>query len=108
MRKLAMLTTAFLGLVSADLSYAQSNQAGPQPGLPPGAAIGAPNAVQPSPTGQIATTPTGPIAAPQPYNPPPARVTRRRVIRHRIVRHRHHYYRHHVAPAATDAAPTTN
>ena len=89
MRKLALLTMALLGLALADNAFAQGSQAGPQPGLPPGAGIGAPNALTPRATGQIATTPTGPAVAAMPYEPP-ARPMRRRVRRHRTVHHMRH------------------
>ena len=106
MRKLVLLTTALFGLALPDLSFAQPSQSGPQPGLPPGASIGAPNAVQPSPTGQVTTTPTAPAApmasAPVPYNPPPARTTRRRRVR----RHRAPAHARHAAPATTDGTTT--
>ncbi len=106
MRKLALLTTAMLGLAFADPSFAQPNQAGPQPGLPPGAGIGAPNALQPRASGELRTTPTSPapMAAPMDTSaPPPAPVYHRRARRHRIMRHRH-YVRHHAAVAAPTPA----
>ena len=55
MRKLAMLATALVSLGYAVPSFAQG-ESGPQPGLPPGAAIDAPNAGQPPPSGRINTT----------------------------------------------------
>ena len=114
MRKLALLTTALLGLAVIEPSFAQQNpfaapnQAGPQPGLPAGAGVGAVNAQPPRAAGQIMTTGPATSAAPMAdmSAPPPARATRRRARRARVVHH--HRARHHVAPAASTDAPATN
>ncbi len=97
MRKLAMLSTAMLGLAFAVPSHAQPANSAPQPGLPPGAAVGAPNAQQPLPFGDLKTTPTG---SSRPYA---SETTSRshRAAHHRRARHR----RHHAAPATM--APVT-
>ena len=103
MRKLAMLSTALLGLASFHPTFAQ-NQSAPQPGLPPGASVGAVNAQPPAATGQLSTTQTSPAVAPSPVlTPTPAPVATRRVVRRRrrVVR-RHHVT--HPAPAAAPAA----
>ena len=102
MRKFAMSSMAVLGLAFFNPSYAQPAQSGPQPGLPPGASIGAPNAQPPRATGQITTT-TGAQPSPMPSTsvdtstPPPA-PTRR--VRHRRVRHARHVAHPAAAPAA--------
>ena len=77
MRKLAMLSTALLGLASFHPTFAQ-NQSAPQPGLPPGASVGAVNAQPPAATGQLSTTQTSPAVAPSPVlTPTPAPVATR-------------------------------
>ena len=108
MRKLALLTTALFGLAFANASYAQSNEAGPQPGLPPGASVGAPNSLQPRATGRITTTPTDVTSAPVPYVAPRSTYRRHRIYRHRPLRHHTRRHTHHIvrtAPVATDTAP---
>ncbi len=103
MRKLAMLSTALIGLAFSSQAFAQS-QSAPQPGLPPGASIGAQNAQPPRSTGQLTTTttqaaPPSPMMAPTPTaaaTPPAHRVRRRRVRRVRHVTH--------PAPAAAPSA----
>ena len=108
MRKLAMLATALVCLGYAVPSFAQGNS-GPQPGLPPGANIDAPNAGQPPPTGRVTTT-TG-VARPMTMAPTtmaapaaePSHYSRSRRARRRAIRH---YRRtHHVAPATAPEAP---
>ncbi len=100
MRKLALLTTAMLGLAFVDPSLAQPNQAGPQPGLPPGAGIGAPNVLQPRASGELRTTPTGsaPMAAPVDTSAPSPTPAYHRARRHRVMRHRHSVRHHAAAP----------
>jgi hypothetical protein len=98
MRKLAMLTMAMIGLAFTTPSFAQGAQSAPQPGLPPGASIGAPNAGQPAATGRLTTTTTG--AQPAPMAPMPAPT-------HHVVHIRHHYVHHHVTPVAAKPAPAT-
>ena len=108
MRKLALLTTALLGLAFALPTFAQPNQAGPQPGLPPGAGAGAVNAVPPRTSGQITTT-TAPMAAPMPMadmSSPPPRMSRHRARRHRVIHHRMRHRHHTMAPVT--AAPAAN
>ena len=105
MRKLAILSTALIGLSFAAPAFAQ-NQSAPQPGLPPGAAVGAPMAQPPSSTGVVKTTPVGPqpmspVAAPMASPMPRATVIRRRRVYHRRVYHRHVYHR--AAPAVAPA-----
>ena len=98
MRKLAILTTAMLGLALAIPSFAQPSQSAPQTGLPPGAGIGAQNAQPPRASGEITTTTPAPMAAPAPVatSTPPATTTRRvRRARRRAARRA----AHQVAPA---------
>ena len=105
MRKIALITTALLGLAFVEPTFAQPNQAGPQPGLPPGAGAGAVNAVPPRTSGQITTT--APMAAPMPMadmGAPRVRMSRHRRVRHsRIVHHRMRHHRHHTVAPAADA-----
>ncbi len=107
MRKLAMLSTALFGLAFFHQSHAQQN-ASPQPGLPPGASVGAPNAQPPLASGNLSTTRTAPSIAPAPapmMTSEPA-VTTPRPVRHRRVRHRvrHHHATHSAAPATPAAS----
>ena len=61
MRKIAMITTALMGLAFAEPELCpRQNQSAPVSGLPPGAAAGAMNAQPPAATGDIATTRVGP------------------------------------------------
>ncbi len=104
MRKFAMLSTALLSLASFNPSFAQPSESGPQPGLPPGASVGAPNAQQPRTTGDLATTRTGVQPAPRATTVAPA-VTRtppRRAARRRF--RLFHRRAAHPAPAATAPA----
>lgn len=102
MRKLAMLTTALLGLAFTIPAFAQPSQAGPQPGLPPGAGIGAQNAVPAPATGQTTTTgmPAPSYTAPMASEQPSYTGRRHRARRHAM---RHRARRHHRAPVM--AAP---
>ena len=101
MRKFAMFSTAMLGLAFFNPSYAQPAQSGPQPGLPPGAGIGAPNAQPPRPTGQVTTVtgaqPAPAAEAPMATSTPAAPVHSHHARHHRV---RHHHVTH---PAATTA-----
>ncbi len=107
MRKLALLSTALFGLAFAAPSFAQPSQSGPQPGLPPGAGVGAVNAQPPRATGSVTTTTVGtPAPAPMADSSmaPPAPVYHARRHHRRAARHaRHMHAVHHVAPATTDA-----
>ena len=99
MRKLAMLATALVSLGYAVPTFAQG-ESGPQPGLPPGASVDAPNAGQPPPSGRISSTdPTRPTTyrAARTTSRPSARVRR---ARRRAAR------RAQTAPDATAPAAT--
>ncbi len=106
MRKFAMLSTALVGLAFATSSHAQPAQSGPQPGLPPGASIGAPNAQPPRATGSVTTTTTGaqPAPAPMPMATGTSEAPPRHMVRHRRVRHPRHV--RHVTHAKAPAAET--
>lgn len=105
MRKLAILGMAMFGLAIVTQSQAQPANSAPQPGLPPGAAIGAPNAQQPRSSGVLTTTTTGAQPAPMasaPYESAttaPPRV-RRSVHHRRRARHARHM---RMAPVAAPA-----
>ena len=103
MRKLAMLSTAMLGLAFFHPSYAQ-NASAPQSGLPPGASSGAIMAQPPPATGSVSTTRTGPVVSPVAVAEPTPAPVYRRTVRRRRHYVRHHYVRRHVAPTPV-AAP---
>jgi hypothetical protein len=91
-----------MGMSLTAPSFAQPAQSAPQPGLPPGAAIGTQNAPQPPASGRVTTTPM-PGATPTAVMPAasaPVRV--HHYYHHRVVHHYHHHVVHHVV---TPAAP---
>ena len=102
MRKIAMLTTALMGLAFASHSFAQGSQSAPVSGLPPGASVGAGNAQPPPATGNVVTTRVGPatVAPRAPVAVAPAAV---RAPTHRTVRRRFFHRRAHVATPAAAA-----
>ena len=83
MRKIAMLTTALMGLALVDPAFAQQNAA-PVSGLPPGASVGAPNAQPPAATGDLQTTRVGPATV----APRVVRARRPRPVRRSFFRRR--------------------
>jgi hypothetical protein len=93
MRKIAMITTALVGLAFANPSFGQGSQSAPVSGLPPGASVGAGNAQPPAATGDLSTTRVGPATV----RPRPARVTRPRT--------RRRLFHRRPAAAAPAAAP---
>lgn len=93
MRKLALLSIAAFSMTIAAPVFtpaaAQGSNAGPQPGLPPGASVGAPNAQPPMSTGTLSTSPTGGTSTTMETSPPHRA---RRAVHH--TRHHHHTVRH--------------
>jgi hypothetical protein len=92
MRKIAMITTALVGLAFANPSFGQGSQSAPVTGLPPGASVGAPNAQPPAATGDLSNTRVGPATV-----RPRATRTRSARARRRLLRRR--------AAAAAPATP---
>ncbi len=104
MRKIAMMFAA-LTLSYATGAMAQPNgNSAPQPGLPPGADIGAPNAQPPGASGDVATTRVGPSGSTASMHVSRGTDRARRAARRQRRAARHHHAAP-VAPAATDAAP---
>ncbi len=107
MRKLAMLSTALLCLGSMNPSFAQPGNSAPQPGLPPGAGVGAANAQPPLRTGNVATTPTGMQPAPMASGAPTASETPVATPSRRVIRRRRRAARRRAVHHARAAAPAT-